>query len=45
MSGDRERALRAGWEVNVSPEFARQDDEAYARFQEIGHAPRRWRCR
>lgn len=34
-SGDRERALRTGWEVNVSPEFA-ADDEAYARFREIG---------
>lgn len=35
MSGDRARALRTGWEVNVSPEFA-ADQEAYARFQEIG---------
>jgi pimeloyl-ACP methyl ester carboxylesterase len=35
MSGDRERALRTGWEVNVSPEFA-ADEEAYARFKEIG---------
>jgi pimeloyl-ACP methyl ester carboxylesterase len=35
MSGDRKRALRTGWEVNVSPELA-DDDEAYARFQEIG---------
>ncbi|HEV3318285.1 MAG TPA: alpha/beta hydrolase [Solirubrobacteraceae bacterium] len=35
MSGDRERALRTGWEVNVSPEFA-ADDAAYARFKEIG---------
>jgi 3-oxoadipate enol-lactonase len=35
MSGDRERALRTSWEVNVSPEFA-ADDEAYARFREIG---------
>jgi 3-oxoadipate enol-lactonase len=35
MSGDRERAIRTGWEVNVSPEFA-ADDEAYARFLEIG---------
>ncbi len=34
-SGDRERAIRTGWEVNVSPEFA-ADDEAYARFKEIG---------
>lgn len=35
MSGDRERALRTSWEVNVSPELA-ADDEAYARFKEIG---------
>lgn len=35
MSGDRERAIRAGWEVNVSPGFAANDD-AYARFLEIG---------
>ncbi|MGA8365195.1 MAG: alpha/beta hydrolase [Solirubrobacteraceae bacterium] len=35
MSGDRERALRTGWEVNVSPEFA-ANDQAYARFREIG---------
>ncbi len=35
MSGDRERALRTGWEVNVSPEFAANDEE-YARFKEIG---------
>jgi 3-oxoadipate enol-lactonase len=35
MSGDRERAIRTGWEVNVSPEFA-ADEEAYARFLEIG---------
>lgn len=35
MSGDRERALRTGWEVNVSPAFA-ADEEAYARFKEIG---------
>jgi 3-oxoadipate enol-lactonase len=34
-SGDRERAIRAAWEVNVSPELA-ADDEAYARFKEIG---------
>jgi 3-oxoadipate enol-lactonase len=34
-SGDRERALRAGWEINVSPAFAAQD-ETYARFREIG---------
>jgi 3-oxoadipate enol-lactonase len=34
-SGDRERAIRSAWEVNVSPEFAANDD-AYARFLEIG---------
>lgn len=34
-SGDRERAIRAAWEVNVSPRFAANDD-AYARFLEIG---------
>ena len=34
LSGDRERALRAGWEVNISP--ARRDDaELYARFLAI----------
>lgn len=35
MSGDRERALRTGWEVNVSPELA-ADEQAYARFLQIG---------
>jgi 3-oxoadipate enol-lactonase len=34
-SGNRERALRAGWEINVSAAMA-SDDEAYARFREIG---------
>jgi 3-oxoadipate enol-lactonase len=34
-SGDRETALRAGWEINVSPRLA-ADDDAYARFREIG---------
>ena len=34
-SGDRARAIRAAWEVNVSPAFA-ADDDAYARFLEIG---------
>jgi 3-oxoadipate enol-lactonase len=34
-SGDRERAIRSAWEVNVSPEFAANDD-AYARFLEVG---------
>jgi 3-oxoadipate enol-lactonase len=33
-SGDRERALRAGWEINVSAAFA-ADDDAYAKFREI----------
>jgi pimeloyl-ACP methyl ester carboxylesterase len=31
LSGDRDRALRVGWEINVSPQFA-ADDEAYAAF-------------
>lgn len=34
-SGDRERAIRTAWEVNVSPAFAANDEE-YARFLEIG---------
>jgi pimeloyl-ACP methyl ester carboxylesterase len=34
MSGDRDRALRVGWEVNVSPGFA-ADDEAWQRFLAI----------
>jgi 3-oxoadipate enol-lactonase len=34
-SGERERAIRAAWEVNVSPGFA-ADERAYARFLEIG---------
>jgi 3-oxoadipate enol-lactonase len=34
LSGDRERALRASWEINVSPAFA-DDDDAYARFVAI----------
>jgi 3-oxoadipate enol-lactonase len=33
-SGDRERALRAGWEVNVSPAMA-ADEAAYAEFLAI----------
>jgi pimeloyl-ACP methyl ester carboxylesterase len=33
-SGDRERAIRAGWEVNVSPAFA-DDVEAWQRFRAI----------
>jgi 3-oxoadipate enol-lactonase len=36
-SGDRERAIRAAWEVNVSPSFA-SDEQNYARFLEIGRA-------
>jgi 3-oxoadipate enol-lactonase len=35
MSGDRERAIRVSWKVNVSPSFA-ADDDAWARFLEIG---------
>jgi 3-oxoadipate enol-lactonase len=35
MSGDRELAVRASWEVNVSPGFAANED-AYARFLQIG---------
>jgi 3-oxoadipate enol-lactonase len=34
-SGDRTRAIRASWEVNVSPSFA-DDDEAYERFLATG---------
>ncbi len=34
MSGDRERAIRTGWEVNVSPPFA-ADEEAWQRFLAI----------
>jgi pimeloyl-ACP methyl ester carboxylesterase len=33
-SGDRERALRAGWEINVSATLA-ADDEAFATFHQI----------
>jgi 3-oxoadipate enol-lactonase len=33
-SGDRERALRAGWEINVSAAYA-ADDDAYASFRGI----------
>jgi 3-oxoadipate enol-lactonase len=35
MSGDRERAIRTGWEVNVSPSFA-ADEAAWQRFRAIG---------
>ncbi len=34
MSGDRARALRAGWEVNIAPPLV-DDEEAYARFLAI----------
>jgi 3-oxoadipate enol-lactonase len=34
-SGDRERAIRTGWEVNVSPSFA-ENDEVYATFLRRG---------
>jgi pimeloyl-ACP methyl ester carboxylesterase len=34
-SGDRERAIRGAWEVNVSERFA-ADSEAYGRFLELG---------
>jgi pimeloyl-ACP methyl ester carboxylesterase len=34
-SGDRDRAIRAGWEVNVSEQFAAQES-SYASFLEIG---------
>jgi len=34
-SGERERAVRASWEANVSPAFA-ADAGAWARFREIG---------
>jgi len=35
VSGDREQALRAGWEINVSAAKA-ADEDAYAVFREIG---------
>ncbi len=34
LSGDREAAIRAGWEVNVSPSFA-ADEQAWQAFREI----------
>jgi pimeloyl-ACP methyl ester carboxylesterase len=34
MSGDREQALRAGWEINVSQALA-DDEQAYASFHAI----------
>ncbi len=33
-SGDRERAIRTGWEINVSPAFA-ADEEQWSRFRAI----------
>jgi pimeloyl-ACP methyl ester carboxylesterase len=33
-SGDRERAIRTGWEVNVSPSFA-AEEEAWRRFLDL----------
>ncbi len=33
MSGDSELALRAGWEINVSPAYAAKDD-AFVKFHE-----------
>jgi pimeloyl-ACP methyl ester carboxylesterase len=35
MRGDSEGAVRAAWEVNVSPAFA-EDEQARARFMDIG---------
>jgi pimeloyl-ACP methyl ester carboxylesterase len=37
MSGDRERALEVGWEVNVSPTMA-ADEAAKLRFLELGRS-------
>jgi 3-oxoadipate enol-lactonase len=34
-SGDREQAIRASWEVNVSPSFA-ADEDAWGRFRATG---------
>jgi 3-oxoadipate enol-lactonase len=34
-SGDAERAIRAGWEINVSPAMA-ADEQAWERFRAIG---------
>jgi 3-oxoadipate enol-lactonase len=36
ISGDRERAIRTGWETNVSSQKA-ADEDAYATFLEIAH--------
>ena len=36
MSGDRERALRVGWEINVSPAYA-ADEGAWQYFLELAH--------
>jgi 3-oxoadipate enol-lactonase len=35
-SGDRERAIRAGWKINVSPQFA-GDEDAWQSFAAIAH--------
>jgi 3-oxoadipate enol-lactonase len=37
-SGDRERAIRTAWEVNVSARFASERDDAYRSFLQIGLA-------
>jgi len=39
QSGDRERAVRASWEANVSPAFAARED-AWERFREISQRRR-----
>ena len=44
MAGDRERALRAAWEINVSPGYA-ADADAWARFAAIADASPRRRAR
>ncbi len=36
-SGDRDRVLRAMWEINLSPDF-REDDDRYAAFNEMAIA-------
>lgn len=36
-SGDREKVLRAMWEINLSPGF-REDDRRYAEFREMAQA-------
>ena len=44
LSGDRERALRAGWEVNVSPSCARRHG-AHTRGSWRSRRNTRWRSR